>query len=749
MKVMGLSSTVYWSSWFTKVFITLTISFTIVTIFLCVPTIADRAIFQRSNFFLIWVLFIVYTSSVITLCFLISTIFKKSNTAANIGTMVFFATVIPYNQLSQNFSSFHYSVKFLFCLPVNTGLGEAISIILRFERDENGLQFANFFSRGEIGFSFAEALVVMLVALGIHLLLMVYFENVFPGNIGVPKPWHYPVTSFMQKSSEKPSIVNTEANSKQHDFEVDPSDSRAGIEILNLSKTFGSSTVVKNLSLDIFEDQITVLLGHNGSGKTTTMNILTGMMPPSSGTAIVNGFDIQTQTSGARQSLGLCHQQNVLFDDLSIKEHIQFFCKLKGMLDTKEINLEIEKYVGNFDLNDKIDARSKTLSGGTKRKLNTINALCGNSKIVICDEPSSGVDAGARRELWDLLIKEKKGRTILLTTHHMDEAEVLGDRVAILNEGQLQTVGSTYYLKKKFGGGYRLTCVKQPGCNPELVHETLQSVLEEIHLISNESTEIVFYLPQKALDSFQHVFRKLEDESKLLKISSFGCSFTTLEDVFLRLGSEFENTQHGNSQTVDMNFESKEQQLVTGFNLIFYQIWAMILKNIHFLRRNYYMFVWQIILTAWLVFIFMAIPTDPPEDANVDTVSVLMVLILFFFLATYWPAIFINMKIKERVSRSKLLQFTCGANRLIFWLSSVLVEFLILATILSITVGVVAIYQRDNFSTATELGTIILLYTFYCFSVLPFIYLFSFMFKKPATGEGIVSLVILLCKHTF
>lgn len=748
MKIMGLSSGLHWIAWFTKVFTSLILSFTIVTIFLCVQTIGDAAIFGQSNFFLVWLFFVVYISTVITLCFLISVIFKKSNTAANIGMMVFFATVIPYNQFTQHFSSFHYAVKFLFCMPVNTGFGEGIAIILRFERDIDGLQFDNFFSRGETGFSFAEVLLVMLVAISIQILLTIYIENVFPGDIGIAKPWHYPFSWCLQSRKQDlklPIDERVEENRIGENFEDDPTNFRPGIEIKNLSKSFGKLKAVNQLSLKMFEDQITILLGHNGSGKTTTMNILIGMIPPSSGTAVVNGFDVRTQIEDARLSLGLCPQTNVLFDDLTVKEHIQFFCRLKGMRVRSEIDDELTKFVNGLGLEGKMNAISRTLSGGMKRKLTTINALCGNSKIVICDEPSSGIDVGARRELWDLLIKEKKGRTILLTTHHMDEAEMLGDRVAILSDGQLQTVGSPYFLKKTFGSGYLLTCVKQPGCDPRAILSSIQRFSSDAQLVSNAQSEAVFSMPEKDVPSFENIFKTLEHDSEDLKISNFGCAFTSLEEVFLNIGTDVE-IAIGDYEAIEVSSESCEK--VSGFTSVAYQTYAMVLKKLHFLRRNYYMFVWVTLLSAWLIFVFMASPVGPFDETlpplEVNPLNLFMVLFLFFFLSWYWPSIFINMKIKERVTRSKLLQFVCGANRFVFWISSFLIDFVIFTTVMSIIVGIIALYQRDNFTTATELGSLILIFTFYGFAILPAIYLFSFLFEKHATGEGMVPLIILI-----
>ena len=149
------------------------------------------------------------------------------------------------------------------------------------------------------------------------------------------------------------------------------------------------------------------------------MSMLTGMFSPTSGTALVNGYDIRKDIEGVRFSLGLCPQHNVLFNELTVAEHLKFFSQLKGVPGDKTA-AEIEKYVNLLELTDKRNAQSHTLSGGMKRKLGVGIALCGGSRVVLLDEPTSGMDPSARRALWDLIQKEKVGRTVILSTHFMD-----------------------------------------------------------------------------------------------------------------------------------------------------------------------------------------------------------------------------------------------------------------------------------------------------------------------------------------
>lgn len=143
-------------------------------------------------------------------------------------------------------------------------------------------------------------------------------------------------------------------------FEKEPQSLQAGIQIRKLRKVFGSNAAVQNLSLNMYENQITVLLGHNGAGKTTTMSMLTGMYTPTSGTAKINGYDIRTNMEAVRDSLGLCPQHNIIFDELTVEEHLYFFSKLKG-LDNSQIKSEIDKYIDLLELQPKVSIISRQL----------------------------------------------------------------------------------------------------------------------------------------------------------------------------------------------------------------------------------------------------------------------------------------------------------------------------------------------------------------------------------------------------
>lgn len=265
--------------------------------------------------------------------------------------------------------------------------------------------------------------------------------------------------------------------------------------------------------------------------------MLTGMIEPTSGTALINGYDIRTATEMARSSMGFCPQHNILFDELTVREHILFYSRLKG-LSSPAANEEVKKYVRLLELESKINEISQNLSGGMKRKLSIGIALCGQSKVVFCDEPSAGMDPAARRSLWNVLMEEKKDRVIVLTTHFMDEADVLGDRIAIMANGGVKCFGSSFFLKKRFGTGYHLICAKNYECNSDFVTVLLRKYLPAVKITSENETEISYLLPDDQVHVFQQMFADLEKNEQYLNLNSYGVSLTTMEEIFLKFGKE-------------------------------------------------------------------------------------------------------------------------------------------------------------------------------------------------------------------
>lgn len=212
-----------------------------------------------------------------------------------------------------------------------------------------------------------------------------------------------------------------------------------------------------------------------------------------------------------------------------------YLFQIKGCV-LQRAESEVKDLINALQLTDKTNAMSMSLSGGMKRKLCIGNALIGDSKFIILDEPTSGLDPSSRRLIWDILKTQQKDRTMILSTHFMDEADLLGDQIAIMANGEAKCFGSPMFLKSRYGVGYHLTIVKQADCNVQQLRTLIQSSIDDSKVESNVGSEMSFILPQESTNRFQTLFEKLEEEQESLGIESFGVSVTTMEDVFLRVG---------------------------------------------------------------------------------------------------------------------------------------------------------------------------------------------------------------------
>lgn len=197
-------------------------------------------------------------------------------------------------------------------------------------------------------------MIMLAVDIILYLLIAIYVEAVFPGEYGVPQPWYFPFTYTYWCGKPVESLRIGEELIENEFYEKEPTHLQAGIKVSHLRKEFSNKKIaVHDLSLNMYKDQITVLLGHNGAGKTTTMSMLTGMFPPSSGTAIIGGYDVRTDIAGVRESLGMCPQHNILFDELTVKEHLYFYSRLKG-LTRQQSQFEVDKYIELLELIPKV-----------------------------------------------------------------------------------------------------------------------------------------------------------------------------------------------------------------------------------------------------------------------------------------------------------------------------------------------------------------------------------------------------------
>lgn len=279
------------------------------------------------------------------------------------------------------------------------------------------------------------------------------------------------------------------------------------------------------------------------------MHILTGLYKPTMGTALINNHDIRHSLDEIRQSLGFVPQHNILFSTLTVWEHLWFFSQLKHITPRSHALAQIETLLADADLDPYRNAFARSLSGGLKRKLSIAIALVGNCETLILDEPTAGVDCEGRHSVWQLLQKYKHGRTILMCTHQMDEAEALSDRVGIISNGKLVAYGSPYSLKRNYGSGYYLTLVKKKKMRgDEIVDERIMEFVKSrlnlaAQFVEANMVELKFTLSNEIEFTryYEQFFDELEKSLDDLGVESFGLSDSNLDEVFVKVTEKIVN----------------------------------------------------------------------------------------------------------------------------------------------------------------------------------------------------------------
>ncbi|CAB1345207.1 unnamed protein product, partial [Coregonus sp. 'balchen'] len=411
VRMMGLRSSTYWLSWAVSSVLPLAVSALLLTLIL-----KYGKVLQYSDPSVIFVFLLVFCVATIMECFFISVFFSKANLAAACGGLIYFVLYLPHLLCYAWRDVMGFQVKIAVSLLSCVAFGYGCENLAKYEEQGIGIQWSNIAQSPEDGdrYSFIVSIIMMLVDALIYWLLTWYIENVFPGQYGIAKPWYFPFTaSYWCGTSPAPNADPSHFKDpiEYTDYlEKPPLNMKAGVSIRNLVKIYktGKKLAVDGLTVDFYENHITSFLGHNGAGKTTTMSILTGLFAPTSGTALINGYDIRTDMDTIRKHLGMCPQHNVLFNDLTVEEHIYFYSRLKGR-SRDEVKIEMDQMIKDVGLPHKRKELAKNLSGGMQRKLSVAIAFVGGSNIVILDEPTAGVDPYARRGIWELLLKYKQG----------------------------------------------------------------------------------------------------------------------------------------------------------------------------------------------------------------------------------------------------------------------------------------------------------------------------------------------------
>ena len=303
------------------------------------------------------------------------------------------------------------------------------------------------------------------------------------------------------------------------------------LEVKNLVKKYGDFTAVRGLSFDVRQGEIFSLLGPNGAGKTTTLSMLSTLYAPTSGEATVSGHSVTREAMAVRNCIGVVPQELALYDDLSARENLVFWGQMYG-LGGRALHARVDEVLVQIGLSDKAGKRVKTYSGGMKRRVNIGVGLLHRPELLFMDEPTVGIDPQSRRAILDTVkVLNRQGMTVLYTTHYMEEAEELSDRVGILDHGELIALGTQAELKAQVGENDTLILHIDESRNAEALASAIRSVRSVLK--ADLTDHSVAVIAPEAEEILAPVILKANELG--IKVRSVDIQEPNLEAVFLNL----------------------------------------------------------------------------------------------------------------------------------------------------------------------------------------------------------------------
>mmetsp|Transcript_17873 Transcript_17873/g.30363 ORF Transcript_17873/g.30363 Transcript_17873/m.30363 type:complete len:526 (+) Transcript_17873:60-1637(+) len=364
----------------------------------------------------------------------LSAFFNDSKVGSQVGGIILVVPVLIFLQYVLNNDP---TIYYFYWIPSVPALQILVSLVTPAFIKQNEL-LKKFVALNTDYLSIEFSVCALIFDIFLWFFLYLYLDSVIPSEYGIQK---HPLFCLRgRRSSREPAPSNQNAYDKAVLNEDDP------IKFKGLTKKFGEFTAVNNLSFSIKQGEVFTILGHNGAGKTTAIYMLTGVHKPTGGDAVVYGSSIRTNMDAVQRNLGLCQQFDVLYDNLTVREHLNLICDLKNM-PSSQVESTIDETLRVVMLTEHQYKLINQLSGGMKRKLSLAMAIVTRPLVIILDEPTSGLDVESRRQVWELIKRIKVGRSIIMSSQHLEEADELADRILIMSRGQLLSLDKPEMIK--------------------------------------------------------------------------------------------------------------------------------------------------------------------------------------------------------------------------------------------------------------------------------------------------------------
>eukprot|EP01006_Ploeotia_vitrea_P028127 TRINITY_DN60864_c0_g1_i2.p1 TRINITY_DN60864_c0_g1~~TRINITY_DN60864_c0_g1_i2.p1 ORF type:complete len:1967 (-),score=214.38 TRINITY_DN60864_c0_g1_i2:93-5993(-) len=574
--VMGLSEGLYLVSWVMFEIPKATLS---LLIFLICGAMSPLWFFKHTDFMALLFVFLMYFFSLFCLAIFICCLCRQRTIAANVAGMLIFLTGMiieitiemmsffsygtssPYQSMyfgiNKGMSSF---VQFLVFIFPQANFGACIGGITTFVAPSLGdhstsqhFTWSHLYKRVDAtdmdSYSVNHFLMNNFWNGIVYLILSWYISHVFAGATGNSQPLWFPILPSFWRGRLRSKKVSKEAMQDMDTTQLKEQESNdhRSIIIHKLSKVFKNKNALKELSMTMNHGEVFSILGHNGAGKTTAINILTGIHAPTHGYAWVFGKSTATEMHEIRRLFGICEQEDILWKELSGWEHLYFFARFRG-LTSNASTVAATSELSDLLLTDAGHQPVSTYSGGMRRRLCVAAACVAKPEVLFLDEPTTGMDPLSKKYVWEKVLAYKRDHIVVLTTHSMQEADVLSDNIAILSDGRLRAIGSALFLKNRFGTGYKLHCI----CAPEQSHpliEQVKEVSDKAEILAHVADDVTFKVARRERHTIPGVVEVVQQFGT--NVQDWGLTNTTLEEVFLKVAFDSKAINVGSDEVKD------------------------------------------------------------------------------------------------------------------------------------------------------------------------------------------------------
>ena len=550
LKIIGLRDSVYWLSFYVLALFYAVIA---TTVLLCTGYAFKITMFVNVNIFINLSMYILFSLASASLVMLSSVFIGSAKSSLNVGILHFILGVLLISISSKpaikdllndpNSVTPAVSQSLSFIFPAYN-LGEAMAELMEVvNKQDRYFDFAAAFqarnktvrvdpSTTQVIFvpSFAESLMRLVINFFLFGMLAIYLDQVMNDVNGEGQSWLFFLKPSYWTTASKPS--NNDDESKALVLADYVSDERYEnytiVQARSIEKAFGNETVLNGVTLVSRENEILVVLGHNGAGKSTFFNILTGLLTANGGVILIDGEQMTRENlERCREKINICPQHDVVWDELTAREHMELICSIKNV-SPLSANDEIEQLLTEVQLLKQADHAVGSFSGGMKRRLSVAMAFVGNPRLVILDEPTSGMDIKIKLDIWNLISRMRRNRTIIMTTHSMKEADVLGDQIVILARGNIRAQGTPITLKNRFSGTRLILKTKPKSAAAEDVATQIHAYVVGAKVTSVKQHVVTLSLPANCEQEMLAYLKHNQDH-----IATASVTQTQLDDVFM------------------------------------------------------------------------------------------------------------------------------------------------------------------------------------------------------------------------